>query len=284
MSYFSGTGAGFPNHSCLCPVLVVERLCPSTLHWLWRRLRPGDIVMGDCLGDNFWNLCMLAGRGADSVYRMHGNRKPKFNGENDIALEISKPQRPDWMTRGASRELPDTISVRCVRAQVHQPGFRAKNLVLVTNAIGRREQGRVDRTLPPALERRDGLLFSETASPDGTPLRCRTPEMIEKGIWAHLLAFNLLQSIIAQAAIEHGLKPREISVKGAIQTVEAFAPAFQFAGQGERFLLIERLLKAIASHRVGDRPGRSEPRCVKRRRKAYPYLTKPRHIARMEMR
>jgi hypothetical protein len=93
-------------------------------------------------------------------------------------------------------------------------------------------------------------------------LRCKTPELVRKEIWAHILAYNLIRTIIAQAAIKHGIEPRSISFKGTIQTLEAFQP--MIAGQGQRDSasrndLYEHVLDAIAVHRVGDRPDRVEP-------------------------
>ena len=107
-------------------------------------------------------------------------------------------------------------------------------------------------------------------------LRCRTPEMIHKEIWAHLLAYNLLRTVMAVAAAEHGIEPRRVSFKGAKQAVTAFAPKLEAAAPEDRSALIDALLTVIAYHRVGDRPGRWEPRARKRRRKPGAYLHEPR--------
>ena len=98
-------------------------------------------------------------------------------------------------------------------------------------------------------------------------LRCKTPEMVEKEIWAHLLAYNLLRTVMAVAAAEHGIEPRQVSFKGAKQAVTAFAPKIEAARPEDRPALIDALLAVIAYHRVGDRPGRWEPRARKRRPK-----------------
>ena len=117
-------------------------------------------------------------------------------------------------------------------------------------------------------------------------LRCKTPELVRKEIWTHILAYNLIRTIIAQAASKHDLKPRSISFKGAIQSLEAFQPliALQAAHDAAfRRTLYEQLLDAIATHRVADRPNRFEPRLRKRREKKYDRLMKPRHEAKRDI-
>jgi hypothetical protein len=111
-------------------------------------------------------------------------------------------------------------------------------------------------------------------------LRCQTPEMVEKEIWAHLLAYNLLRTAMAVAAAEAGIEPREVSFKGAKPAVTAFAPKLEAASPGARPVLVDAPLAAIAYRRVGDRPGRWEPRALKRRPKPRARLGQPRAEAR----
>ena len=110
-------------------------------------------------------------------------------------------------------------------------------------------------------------------------LRCKTPEMVRKEIWAHLLAYNLLRTVMAVAATQNGLEPRQVSFKGAKQVVTAFAPKIEAAPPEGRAALIDALLRAVAYHRVGDRPGRWGPRARKRRPKPSKRLNQPRHVA-----
>ena len=93
-------------------------------------------------------------------------------------------------------------------------------------------------------------------------LRCKTPEMVHKEIWAHLLAYNLLRTAMAVAAGENGIEPRQVSFKGAKQAVTAFAPKIEEARPKDRPALIDAMLAVIAYHRVGNRPGRWEPRAT----------------------
>jgi hypothetical protein len=117
-------------------------------------------------------------------------------------------------------------------------------------------------------------------------LRCKTPELVRKEIWTHILAYNLIRSILAQAASKHDIEPRMISFKGAVQTLEAFQPLLAIQGDRSwehRLHLYNKLLDAVATHRVADRPDRFEPRQRKRRQKKYDRMMKPRNVIKREM-
>src|SRR3954451_163310 len=106
-------------------------------------------------------------------------------------------------------------------------------------------------------------------------------------VTTHILAYNLIRTIAAQAATRHGIEPRAISFKGVVQTLEAFQPVIAMLGEGDaafRKLLYEHLLDAIATHRVADRPARYEPRRRKRRPKPYDRLMKPSWKAKRDLR
>lgn len=114
-------------------------------------------------------------------------------------------------------------------------------------------------------------------------LRCKTPEMIHKEVWTHLLAYNLLRTVMAVAPNENEIEPREVSFKGAKQTVTSFAPKIEAAESHQRAPLLDAKLKAIAYHLVRNRPGRWEPRAVKRRPQRHNRLTQPRDVEKSEL-
>ena len=117
-------------------------------------------------------------------------------------------------------------------------------------------------------------------------LRCKTPGMVRKEVWAHILAYNLIRTVMAQAAATHDVLPRSISFTGAMQTLEAFQPLLEGRAARDaagRLRLYHDLLDAIASHRVADRPDRYEPRRKKRRRSYYDWLTSPRSELKRKM-
>src|SRR5216683_1917586 len=173
--------------------------------------------------------------------------------------------------------LPATLSLREVRTQITKPGCRVEELVVVTTLLD-----------PAAYPTADILdlyherwhveidLRSIKTQMKMEILRCQTPEMVRKEIWAHLLAYNLVRKVMAQAAQEHDVTPRQLSFAGAMQTLNEFRPLLLTAGDEELAELSGRIVAAIASHRVGDRPNRVEPRKIKRRPKGYSRLLKPR--------
>ena len=110
-------------------------------------------------------------------------------------------------------------------------------------------------------------------------LRCKTPEMVPKEVWTHLLTYNLLRTVMAVTPNENEIEPREISSKGTKQTVTSFAPKIVAAESHQCAPLLDAKLKAIAYHRVRNRPGRWEPRAVKKRPQRHNRLTQPRDVA-----
>ena len=113
-------------------------------------------------------------------------------------------------------------------------------------------------------------------------LRCKSPSMVRKEIWMHLLAYNLIRKLMAQAALAAGLCPRDISFKGTLQTLVAFAVAGWSCPERSNELY-GAVLRAVATHRVNNRPDRIEPRAVKRRPKKLVYLNEPRSVAKTRL-
>lgn len=256
---------------------------------LWDRLTAGDIVVGDRFFAAYFGIAPLLGRGVDGVFRMHQCRKVDFRrghrlGVLDHVVSWSKPSCPDWMDRATYDQIPDRIAVRELRVRVEQAGFRVDELVLVTTLLDAAAYTKEE--VAGLYFRRWNIeldLRSIKVDMQMDVLRCMSPEMVEKEIWAHLLAYNVVRSLMADAAREHGEQPRRLSFKGAMQTMRAFAEPIRVAGRSRRSELIEERQRAIASHRVGDRPGRTEPRAKKRRPKPHRLLKVPRREARKQL-
>jgi hypothetical protein len=262
------------------------------LRTLWDVFRPGDIVLGDRLLCAWTEMVMLQQRGVDCVCRFTSHRRTDFRrgqrlGEGDHIVNWHKPPKPrsiDWETYAS---LPDFLTVRECRVRIEQPGFRVKILILATTLVDSNEFTKNDLTeLYRARWNAELDLRSLKVTLQMDILRCKTPELVRKEIWTHILAYNLIRTIMAQAATEHGIQPRTISFKGTIQTLEAFQPLIAMQGQHDptfRMQLYHQLLDAIAVHRVADRPDRFEPRRRKSRPKPYDRLMKPRHEAKREI-
>jgi hypothetical protein len=258
----------------------------SLLRRLWDNLRPGDILLTDALLANWANFVMLQARGLELVGRLnkaHRNadfRRGKRLGHEDHVVQWRKPTSIRSLDRQAYHALPEFITVRETRVHVRQPGFRTRSLVVVTTLLDPKQATKEDlATLYRARWHNELDLRSLKSAMQMGELRCKTPEMVRKEVWTHLLAYNLLRTVMAQAAVRHGVAPRTVSFTGAMQTLEAFQPLLEFGAAQDaagRLRLYHDLLDAVATHRVGDRPDRYEPRLKKRRRNNYDWLTKPR--------
>src|SRR5690349_9382487 len=258
----------------------------SLLRRLWGVLRPGDVVLADRLTANWATIAMLQGRGLELVSRLNkAHRKADFRrgrrlGADDHVVRWAKPtsiRSLDWQ---AYKALPGSITIREARIRVRQPGFRTRSIVVVTTLLDPEQASKEElASLYRARWNNELDLRSLKSTMQMSELRCKTPALVRKEVWTHILAYNLIRTVMAQAAARHGVAPRTISFTGAMQTVEAFQPLLEFGvaqTADGRLGLYHDLLAAIASHRVGNRPDRYEPRLKKRRRNHYGWLTKPR--------
>jgi IS4 transposase len=256
---------------------------------LWARLEAGEIVVGDRYFASFFGIAGLKGRGVDSLFRMHQRRKCDFRrgrrlGVEDHVVTWTRPERPDWMDEETYAQMPEQLSMRELRVKVAQPGFRVSEVVLVTTLLDGGAYTKAE--VADLYLRRWGIELdfrSIKCSMNMDILRCMTPEMVRKEIWMHMLAYNLIRGVMARAAEAHEEEPRHLSFKGALQTMTAFQDALRRATLEERSHLIREMLKAIAHHRVNDRPGRAEPRANKRRPKPTRFLMEPRKQARKRL-
>ena len=256
---------------------------------LWDRLEEGEIVLGDRYFASFFGILGLKRRGVDGLFRMHQLRKCDFRrgrrlGVEDHVVTWTKPQRPDWMDEETYAQMPEQLTVRELRVRVCVPGFRVNELILVTTLLDGEAYTKAE--VADLFLQRWGIelhLRSIKCSLKMDILRCKTPEMVRKEIWMHMLAYNLIRGVLAKAAEEHGVEPRLLSFKGALQTMTAFQEELRSATPVGRAHLMEEMLKAIAHHRVGDRPGRVEPRANKRRPKPTRFLMEPRKEARKRL-
>jgi len=265
----------------------------SLLRNLWDILSPGDVLLGDRLMANWANIAMLGQRGLDLVSRLNkANRKADFRkgirlGKDDHIVRWKKPSSIRSVDRETYRSLPEFVTIRETRIRVTTRGFRTKNLIVVTTLLDPKQTTKEDLAFIYRQRWSNELdLRAIKSTMQMYDLRCKTPELVRKEIWTHVLAYNLIRTIMAQAAMKYEIEPRTISFKGTIQTLEAFQPVIEFkGGRNSEFReeLYEHLLECIASHRVANRPDRFEPRKRKRRFKLFDFLNKPRCDAKLDM-
>lgn len=253
------------------------------------RLDPGDILLADRYFCSFWELALVRERGGDVVTRLHQLRKADFRrgrrlGCCDHVVSWTKPARPEWMTPEEYTRLPETLAVRELRVWVARPGYRTRVLIVATTLLDVHAFSKQDVALLYRVRWFAELdLRALKATLQMGILRGKTPGMVGKEIWTHLLAYNLIRGLMAQAASEAGLLPWQLSFAGSVQTVVAFAP-LAWAWEAEDWEQIGGALRvALREHRVCDRPGRTEPRAQKRRPQHYPLLTESRDQARRRL-
>lgn len=262
---------------------------PALFRTLLDGLKSGGIVLGDRYFASFFMLALLLRGGVDGLFRMHQRRKFDFRrgrrlSTEDHVVKWKKPARPAWMDEGTYEQIPNELEVRELRFKVQQPGYRVNELVLVTTLLDPEEY--TTEELADLFLQRWNIeldLRSIKTVMQMDILRCKTPEMVRKEVWIHLLAYNLIRGVMAEAAEAHSLRPRELSFKGALQTMTAFQDMLRRAKSLERRRLVKVMLESIAQHRVGDRPGRVEPRANKRRPKPQKFLMEPRKQARKRL-
>jgi hypothetical protein len=242
--------------------------------------------LGDRFYANYWIIALALSLGIQVVFRQHQLRKVDFRrgrrlGPDDHVITWTKPQRPKWMAKLLYKMVSASLTLREVRLRIPKGKNRTKNIVIVSTLL---DAGRYPKGELQALYRRrwqaELHLRSLKTTMQMDILRCKTPDLVRKEIWAHFLVYNLIRTAIAQAAAAQDRKPWQISFKGALQALEAWGGFWPAAPAADPDAHYDHLLTVLAEHPVDQRPDRLEPRAVKRRPKGYPRLNEPRAQAR----
>ena len=202
----------------------------SLLRKLWDILCPGDILLTDCLLANWTNIVLLQKRGIELVSRLNKAhraadfRRGKRLGIHDHIVRWLKPSSIRSLDWQAYKAMPESITIRETMIRVSQPGFRTKSIVVVTTLLDPQQTTKEDlATLYRARWNNELDVRSIKSTMQMSELRCKTPESARKEIWTHVLAYNLIRAIMAQAAARHCVLPRSISFKGSMQTWKPFS-------------------------------------------------------------
>ena len=261
----------------------------ALLRQLFDWLPSGDVVLADRYYCSYFMIALLLERGVDVVTRLHQARKADFRrgrrvGPGDHVVTWTRPAKPAWMDQATYERMPESIPMREVQVQVHQPGFRVESFVVVTTLTNASEYAKDD--LAELYHQRwlvelDIRTIKITLGMD--VLRCKTPEMVRREIWTCLLAYNLIRQTLLQAALAGDQSPRQLSFTAALQKIAASWATLAVCDATMADRLIRTNLAHLANHLVGDRPGRVEPRAIKRRPKPQKRLNQPRAEARAEL-
>jgi len=240
-------------------------------------LEAGDILLGDAFYATYFLLCALQAKGVDGVFEQQGARRRSTDfrrgqrlGQRDHLIELQKPKiKPAWMSQAEYDQAPDTLTAR---------ELRTGGKILMTTLHCSKHTSKADLK---ALYRDRWHVELDLRNIKTTlgmeMLSCRTPVMVEKEIWVYLLAYNLIRLLMAQAALLADINPRQLSFKHTLQLWIAWRQSGAGSSDDSQRATLFIL---IAQQRVGKRPGRIEPRAVKRRPKPFPLLTKSRSITR----
>ena len=251
---------------------------------LFRSLMPhlteGDIILADRYYCTYFTVAMLIERGVDILTRQHQRRFTDFRkgtrlGKRDRLVTWDRPQRPRWMDAATYELMPEQLTLR-------QTEVAGRILVTTLTDAGSVTPLDLD-VLYRSRWQVEVDLRSIKAVLGMDILRAKSPAMIAKEIAAHLLAYNLVCGLMARAAAGRQAIARSISFKGSLQLLLAFQQQLRWCGRKSIAVMGTHLLGAIGLMTLPIRPGRVEPRAIKRRPKNHALLTIPRHIAREQI-
>ena len=240
-------------------------------------LLAGDLLLADRYYCTFAIIALLQAKGIPVLFLLHANKKADFRqgrklGAKDQEIEWQKPKRkPVWMTDRAYAELPAVITVR---------QFSVNGIVYVTTLLNAKRFNKQELASLYKERWQIELDFRAIKTHMGMEmLRCKTPEMVQKEIAVHLLAYNIIRGNLAQAAVLHDKNPRQLSFRSSVQLVcQAANQIDPLIGKTLTSALLS-LSKAIASTVIGLQQRKKQPRAIKRRPKPYPLLMTPRREA-----
>jgi hypothetical protein len=288
-------GLGFPVARI---VALVSLSCGAVLDWaieacegkqtgetalLWtlaKHLKRRDVLIADRCYSGYFMIAWLMQHGVDVVIRQHQRRHTDFRrgrrlGQQDHVVDWLRPQRPSWMTQDLYETMPETLAMREIRVA---------DWTVVSRFINPREVSKAE--LHKLYQLRWHVELDIRSIKDLMQmdvLRCKSPEMVRKEIAAHFAAYNLVRAVMAQAAERHSISPRGLSFSGALQELRAFGTALSACTPTIFLDRCTTLLAGIAQRKLPDRPGRVEPRAVKRRPKPQALLTSPRNVMRKKL-
>lgn len=252
----------------------------------------GDIAVFDRYYCSFLMIALLQAQGTDVCARLHQLRHADFRrgrrlDKDDHIIVWTRPQRPDWMDEATYARIPETLTLREIRYHVVEPGRRTKTVTIVTTLIDADAYSKDDLAQLYGFRWNSELdIRSIKSNLNLAHVRCKSPAMVRRELWTTLLAYNLIRTTAAGAALLHDKQPRQISFTSTCQYVLSawMLLSCQLIPATSWNAYCRRLLAHIAACEVAHRPGRLEPRVLKRRRHGYKLMQKPRPVLRAELR
>jgi hypothetical protein len=255
---------------------LLNQVCP--------RFKSQDIIVYDRAAGNYVACAQLRARECDLISRVACRkidlRRGKKIGPNERLVVWKKSRaQPPYLTEAEWAALPEEITVRVIRVQVKQKGFRIRVLSLVTTLLDASAYP-ADEIIAAYLRRwRLEMCFDDLKTTLGLDtLRGKTPALVHRELLLLCTLHNLVRAVMAEAAKEHTVPLEQVSFTGTLVALRNFSAACAQAPSATiRRRLWQEMLRAIATELIPLRPDRWEPRAVKRRPKSYPRLNRPRH-------
>jgi hypothetical protein len=255
------------------------------LQTLWDHLHPGDVLMADRGFCNWALLAQCVERGVHAAFRVKGVRRRDFRqgkplSRDERLVQWRKPaQRARTVDAKTWALLPEVLELRLVRCRLALPGFRTREVILVTTLLDSAKYS------PEALSK---LYFRRWAMEltlrnikitlQMDQLSCKNPQNLEREIRMHFLVHNLVRRLMLESARRHRVSLERVSFAGSLSCARRYGEALlQARSRRQRQQLMQELFAVVAADLVPNRPGRREPRAVKRRPKPYPRLMNHRH-------
>lgn len=256
------------------------------LERLLDQFKSGDLAVADRGFSSYVLLALLGWRRVACLFRLHQGRwadlrQGKRLGKNDRLVCWCKPrQKPRWLPQSVWKKIPQQLTLRLLRFKLSRRGFRPESVTLVTTLLDAQQYPAQDLAQLYARRWHIELWFDDIKTSMGmSVLRCKSPQMVHKELEMFVIAYNLIRCLMAQAGALHEVPPDRLSFKGTVDSVRQFSMAIaQARSKKKQQQLLARVLEVIARDQVPDRPGRREPRAVKRRPKPYQLLNRPRHL------
>ena len=263
----------------------------ALLRPLLSRFGKGDIAVMDRYYCSFMMIAALLANDAQVCARKHHLRHSDFRrgnrlGKYDHRIMWKRPQRPKWMDEETYLRIPETLILREIRYWIVERGRRTKSVTIITTLLDHRKYDKQSiADLYGFRWNAETDIGHIKTSMNLWHVRCKSPEMVRRELWTTLLAYNLIRTTAAGAALVHRKLPRQISFTSTCQYIlsswmllaggrmsdDAFASQINLA------------LEHLARCEVGNRPGRLEPRVRKRRPKNYPLMQKARTVLRAQL-
>jgi hypothetical protein len=257
---------------------------------LWESLldqfKQGDLALADRGFCSYVVLALLQSRDVPALMRLHQSRpsdlrKGKRLGKNDRLLIWRKPsQGPRWLSKSRWEKIPNELTVRIIRFKLSSKGYRTKSVTLLTTLLDPHQYRSEDIAQLYARRVNVELWFRDIKTSMGMEsLRCQSPQMVDKELEMFLTAYNFIRCLMVQAGTLNHVAMDRLSFKGTVDSLRQFSLAIGQARSknGQKQLILE-MLAVIARDQVPHRPGRIEPRALKRRPKPYDRLNRPRHL------